>query len=68
MTALYTAACDGHRECVVALLSAGADMNMQTNVSILIIPNLSSYANKCIFTWHKYTNTTNKRIGQYCYI
>ena len=67
-TALYIAARYGKRECVVALLSAGADINMQTKVSILIIANLSSYANKCIFTWYKYTNTTNKRIRQYCYI
>ena len=44
-TALYIAAYNGHVECLAALLSAGADLNMQDKVSILLILTLSSYAN-----------------------
>ena len=44
-TALFAAAGTGHVECLTALLSAGADIHVQTIVSILIIPNVSSYAN-----------------------
>ena len=42
-TALYIAAGKGKLDCLAALLSAGADLNMQNNVSVLLILNLSSY-------------------------
>ena len=44
-TALSAAAYNGHVECLAALLSAGADLNMQKKVSVLLILHLSSYAN-----------------------
>ena len=43
-TALCITAYNGHVECLAALLSAGADLNVQGNVSVLLIRNLSSYA------------------------
>ena len=43
MTALHLAASNGNLDCMKTLLAAGADMNIQNNVSIIIIHNLSSY-------------------------
>ena len=43
MTALYIAAMYGRLDCMKTLLAAGADMNIQDKVSIIIIHNLSSY-------------------------
>ena len=51
-TSLKAAACNGHLECLAALLSVGADIHVQDKVSIFTIPNLSSYANY-------YNNTIN---------
>ena len=44
-TALSMAAQEGKLDCLAALLSAGADLNTPNYVSILVILNLSSYAN-----------------------
>jgi ankyrin repeat protein len=44
-TALFVAAEHGKLDIMNRLMSAGADINIQTNVSILIIHNLSSYSN-----------------------
>ena len=43
--ALSIAAYNGHVECLAALLSAGADLNIPDNVSIHLMLNLSSYTN-----------------------